>query len=302
MNSSTTSSFILFIFVFFSQSIQTLSQAQERLIEVPLESKIFDFYGPRVHQPIRFNLNEKDFKGTTGFGSETYIGSIILDYQQYYYSEYLKGNYTKDRFQSIMNIYKLDTVNVIKGYTKSFVSVLVALNGSKKIIVVDKNNDYDFSNDNIYTYDKFDKSLLDKNFLINGCPSIPVEYEKTSNGQIFKKLKYIKVNPFDSEWRFKDELDNRRQVFISNGRIKRGIFNYQNNSYEILISFPDQFVNESVENSFFQINGILESYDNHKWVSSNKSKILDGHEFKLIEIKDGEDTAKISILPSSRMP
>ncbi len=111
------------------------------------------------------------------------------------YQEYLSGRLSREDFEEYVTTYKIDTTGFAKYNVKDGFHVYVGLDYAlqKKYVVVDADNDNDFSNDSLYSFNIKDHDVdsVIKKAVIHA--KIPIEYY--DNGLVASTISRIELLP-----------------------------------------------------------------------------------------------------------
>lgn len=179
--------------------LYTLSYAQKNIIELPISAK--NGIGPFIMSMSRISPNsedknnfwEKTYLKTTGIPSnwiDAKKGDIETDMHQSIYQNYLLGNITYDRYESLQKSWNWipDTLNLSKKPLKCKIAFAYGKDESGKTkMVVDANNNLTFSDDIIFTPAEGE---MDSKFNIDSLivkNAILVSYERISGNKIIQE-------------------------------------------------------------------------------------------------------------------
>ena len=278
--------------------------SQEQRINVKLVSSDYSFPGPRISQPLLFTKGMKAFKGVDRLGSEYYVGEYVLDERQYYHDGALSGRFKPEFAQKVRDIYQIKAENQCIQEAKSFLGVLVAWEENIKYVILDADNNHDFSNDSIYAFNSLDTTLTNRKMRDYYLyPSIPISYEHCINAELITLDKVIKFSPFnDGDWNHPNLEVERKQIYIGNGRLKTGSFRFNNSTYEIYVAFTGQSLYETKERAQILIKSVFEPYDITKWKTSTKNFLRDRYTFKLEKLDEGAFELELSVEKDDAIP
>jgi thiol-disulfide isomerase/thioredoxin len=145
-------------------------------------------------------------------GMPTQMDSFRLDFlpfdvQQFYYDRLKRG---KISYAEILKRTRsgMDTSVLSKDFIKYRVGVFSGIKGNIKTIILDANNNLDFSDDRVL---KFDTAYQPKGNLrdfVDSLPTVEVKFEVFNGGKIQTKTKSVKVFPFSKGYSNTSKLDN----------------------------------------------------------------------------------------------
>ena len=187
--------------------------SQEK-ISVKLEKKQMNDEIGGVSTPLIFSKNFEDFKGLFILTEpdSTWLGKIVLDREQFWYGKAMEENPKENYFKNRIMQYKIDTTNLILSKTKSFIGVLVNLKNNKKTIIMDTNNNHDFSDDfeYIYPFKSYDNLISFQNYKEQLTQK--VYFERVINKEKLLKFEFIQLIPFSIDYNFPTEIEKRISV------------------------------------------------------------------------------------------
>jgi len=132
--------------------------AQNNLIEVPVRS--VDGAGPFYIGASPLDYNEENNphneyrKGKPDNWKDSKEGRIIVDFTQYYYQNYRSGKITEEEYQDIQDRWKrkIDSTQLSESPVKCTFGYVTGIQPNGEMgIIIDSNNNNDFSDDKAYT-------------------------------------------------------------------------------------------------------------------------------------------------------
>jgi hypothetical protein len=140
--------FSLNIFVLLSCS----QQKNEIIIKLDQENGFGMFrQGKRVIWPSEFIL---DYQGVPNDIKEYVVRYMPLQNDQHYFNLYRNKQIDLKQFQSYSSRYNIDTTNLTREFIDSKLLILTGTNqNNKRVIIIDSDNDKDFSDEKINEYD-----------------------------------------------------------------------------------------------------------------------------------------------------
>ncbi|WP_373513603.1 TlpA family protein disulfide reductase [Persicitalea sp.] len=167
----------------------------------------------RYISPLRGMDDLSKFKGILRDTLESDI--FVLNFQrcQSDYTNLLKGYYSKDYFNKIVDIHKLDTINVYqeKDIVNSLPVFSTILPNNRKVIIPDLNGNNDFSDDRKY---EFTITNFDQEFSMDSLETLEFNYDYYHQGQLYKRSLKFKLAPTDKAYSFKDPRMKRLTVYF----------------------------------------------------------------------------------------
>ena len=193
----------LFIFLF-SLSIYGQSKS-DNIIELPVE--INEGYGPFKPIAARVNLGSREDEGNPwknvyikakGVPEEwVYVrhGNIDIDIYQLVYQSFHSGKITPDFYNQITHIWDWtpDSDRLSKKPVKSTIAVVSGIDPTgQKVMIVDRNNNNDFSDDAVIVTDivNIDEGLDDETVLKN---MFSISYERLQDNKVVEKSANLSV-------------------------------------------------------------------------------------------------------------
>ena len=143
------------------------------------------------------------------------IGIAAINVYQLWYSEYVRGKRDRATFLKSVRDYGIDTTTLSRNFIKSYVGIFSGLKGSKKIVVVDSNNNHDFLDDTVYAFDTLTVEKRYRDDSLELAPTVLVRYEFFSNNRIVQKQTAVKLKPFDLAYSYPNKLTEKLQVYRS---------------------------------------------------------------------------------------
>lgn len=219
-------SFLEFVFIFKSYG-QT---SQNILLTLNQRFGIADFT-PMTYLTNIYNQNSMNFDSSKSFSGipNDLIKKIIkeVDFQptQSMYELYLrlKGALPKAALISELQKYHTDTLDLSTIPIKHMVYFLIGINkDGRRVLIIDRNNNLDFSDDNRIEYD----SILDTNVQIN--------YQYYYKGRINNHVANIKIGTFGSGIiHYRDNAEQNLFLTMRQNEFQETNFKYQNENYII---------------------------------------------------------------------
>jgi thiol-disulfide isomerase/thioredoxin len=114
------------------------------------------------------------------------------------YKNYKARNISKDYFERIFKNSPFDTTFYQKNPIKSSVYCISGLKGSKKVIVVDANNNLDFADDQVFEFDTATYFVPFQKMDMGLLPVIEIAYEVYDGKQVFLRKTPTRILPFNS--------------------------------------------------------------------------------------------------------
>ena len=170
------------------------------------------------------------------------IGIAAINVYQLWYSEYVRGKRDRATFLKSVRDYGIDTTTLSRNFIKSYVGIFSGLKGSKKIVVVDSNNNHDFLDDTVYAFDTLTVEKRYRDDSLELAPTVLFRYEFFSNNRIVQKQTAVKLKPFDLAYSYPNKLTEKLQVYTLSYRQSQGTFSIRDTTFKVVIapSVPGQ--------------------------------------------------------------
>lgn len=150
------------------------------------------------------------------------IRELDLQPLQRKYQEYLAGSITEEEFLR-MTGNNLDSSHYSRVPIKQSVSILVGLRAETKIVIVDGNRNYDFGDDQVFTFDTMVAEAERIAFMSgemgqvlryrDSLPNTLANFEYFYRGKVISSDILLKINPFNSMVRHKDPFIKKLSVY-----------------------------------------------------------------------------------------
>lgn len=267
-------------------------------IKVSLELSKISSEISGISAPI---LYKNDFENYTGMEytlDSLWIGRIILNREQYWFDQSKLKDSLYDYYLKQIAAYKIDTINLSASPVKTYVSVLVKVKNGRKVIIVDSNNNHDFSDDDvsIYTF-KTDKLFYENYENINVSK---VRYQKLDSNIVKDYFLEIKVKPYDKDYNYGNKIDSVKAVYFKPVNFFRGKFTVENDNLEVQIARNRMigFKNDpnDYEYSITPVNQRAKSYD---WVRFKQKIKVNNTILEITDFQADKQIVTISKRPAS---
>jgi thiol-disulfide isomerase/thioredoxin len=181
-----------------------------------------------------------DYKGIPDDIKEFAVRSIPLQSGQYYWDLYKKGEIAKERFANIVNRFQLDTAQLASiSYDYQVIAAIGTNQKGNRIIIIDSDNDEDFSDERILEY-KFPASREEQKKIDDSLPTIVTKYQYYCEGRIIDKTIRLKPSPYkgslDLVYETSNETEKKYDLFISIPEYRKGKITINQTKYAVLIS------------------------------------------------------------------
>ena len=288
-------SFIALVIIFCS-SVTTAQTGDTLKVSLKASFALRDLH-TRVTVPVTKQVNKK-YKGYPT--CEAYqIGACILNRGQFIYDEYRRGNKSYNDLLAAISRYKIDTNSLTRQYIRTCVNIFSGLKKNKKIIIIDLNNDNDFSDDITYEFDTLSTNKWFKGDTMEVLPLVHVNYEVLENNEIKQRHTYIRVKPYDYSYTYDNDLDRKLAVYTINSVSKIGVFSINGEEFKVNLCLSPKGILEKFSNSYYYKIQRGELYYKMEVYEQNKNEVVVfGHTFKAIDYKLDGDVETLLLLYS----
>jgi thiol-disulfide isomerase/thioredoxin len=258
--------------ILFSTAFIFCSRAQNNDIVISL--KPVNGYGEFTPgRMIIFPENDSiQYRGVPNNIREFVVRSMSLQNVLSYWNLYKKGKIDKERFLKISTELNIDTSKLTEAPVDYQVIILTGTNQKgNRIIIVDSDNNEDFSNDKILEFE-YPISIEKQKAIENSLQSILTHYEYYFEDKIIKKQISLKPSPYRGSlglnYNTTNEIERKYDLFVSVPEYRKGEINLNNTNYEVFVS--NGFTSQSFTN---RKTSIFFSIKNGKQVSELKGDI-----------------------------
>lgn len=211
------------------------------------------------HQDLVVNLNSQDgygvfrpertivwpsdesieYKNVPDGIDEYVVRGLPLQYGQFLWNQHLNKKISNKRFKDMVNYYKIDTSRLCNSDVDCEVLFLTGTRSGKRIIIVDSDNDEDFSNEKILEYD-YPLSEDKQKEIDNNLPVVTAQYEYFENSRIETRKAKIMPSPYKGRlglsFNTNNEIEKKYFLFASLPEYKKGSFSIDRLNYEVFVS------------------------------------------------------------------
>lgn len=221
---------ILFLFpsLIFCQNIDTLT----------VDLRIASGYGPFFFSFKNTSVvtkDSQDFKGLESLGPEIMIWRLHIQNGLTLFRKFQSGEVTEEEFYRRMGK-DVDLNNFTTDPVNSYVYYLVKRDSSEKIVIVDANQNLDFSDDQVFHFG-LDLEAKEKEIFTmadpkagaeyrNSLPTVLAQYQYFYQGQLRSDSAWMKINPFNSMIQSRDSLENKLRATLE-------LYQYRTGSFEL---------------------------------------------------------------------
>ncbi|MFD2572959.1 TlpA family protein disulfide reductase [Spirosoma soli] len=218
------------------------------------------------------------------------IGYTVIDKFQFWYSSYKSGKRDSKKFLSEINAYDIDTNTLSKKSIRSSVPIFSGLTGSKKIVIVDANNNNDFSDDLSYEFDTLTTEKRYKGDTLELAPLIRVKYESFVSNKVTDKYTYIRLKPYDIAYSYPTEIQRQLTVYTVPFVHREGIFNAGGVDFQVSLINSSKTHIDNYTRFYIKIKQAGQEYDytQEAPLTNGETSVVNGHIFKILSCnKDG---------------
>ena len=272
--------------------INTLAFSQE-IIKVSL-SKSINLLGQINTTTAPFKTSE-NFDGYRNYPkiSNRWIGKLAFQREQFWYNESRKNSVDAEFYQNKLFENKVDISLLSMDEIKCYVGVFVGLVGNKKTIVVDANNNHDFSDDMLVEYDISDISKYTNEYRIL-FPVYKIEYEHFDK-KIYNKIEYVKIYPADVSYTYKTPEEETKAIYFTSFGYYFGAFNYEKQAYKVAVSNQLLWPKYELKGVDFSIKKKEHLHIYHDWFKYNQNTTIDNNTFEVLDYDFITDSITIKI-------
>jgi thiol-disulfide isomerase/thioredoxin len=267
--------------------------AQEKiLIKVPIKSiiGIQNLYSrnttrlkPRINQLFDYKTNNLVY-------DQVAIAFYPFQYNQYLFERYKINRKNGQEFLEKLNNDKVDTLLLSQKKVNCYVGVFVGLTKNKKCIIVDANNNHDFTDDTVIEYDTTTVSRDYSKDSISLAPTHAVKYEIYKNNTIYSNVGYIKLLPYHSSYSYPDKIEAQMSVYVVPYQHKEGFFSFLGTEYKAIISPGYSKLDVTLDTYKVNIELKDKVYQSQNFVKTNSLLNVDKHYFQPLNFNEKGDT------------
>ncbi|MFY0603130.1 MAG: TlpA family protein disulfide reductase [Flavobacteriaceae bacterium] len=191
--------------------------------------------GKAIIMPSRDSIEHKGVPTTI---KEYVVRSYSLQRFQSLFYKYKKANKS---FAKIAKRYKIDTTKLSTRYVDTEILILVGtINEGQRIIIVDTDNDEDFRNEKILTYD-FPLPVENQKEILEKLPTVEASFEYYHGQKIESRKVLLKPSPYKGSMGMsfsmsKNKLEKKYSLFISIPEFKKGNIEVDGIKYNLAIA------------------------------------------------------------------
>lgn len=225
--------------------------------------------------------------------SNRWLGKLSFQNDQFWYNESRKNSIDAEFYKKKLIVNKVDTTHLSINEIKCYVGVFLGLTGSKRTIIVDANNNHDFSDDMLIEYDVSDISKYDDEYR-KQFPIYKIEYEYFDN-KTYKKEEYVKVYPAHKAYTYKNVEDENKAIYFTSFGFYSGIFNHDKQSYKVAISNLRSWPKHEMKGVDFSIKKKSQLHVYNDWFKYNQNTTIDDNRFEVLDYDFINDNLTIKV-------
>ncbi|KJD34732.1 hypothetical protein PK35_02960 [Tamlana nanhaiensis] len=215
----------------------------QQILNKYFESDIFQILSPVIvdslKKPKFYSEKLKRFKGIPNLDSFHLI-TKNFDKNLLMLDLYSSKTISKEEFLVNTNGVDLDTTNLLASKIKYSFNAISGFKGGKQILIADLNNDFDFSDERVFSFPKDSSITFSDPTLIKNLPVLKFKYQQLVNGKLVWTNQKIKFYP-NEDHSFKYLL-------------MKGVINSTHNKYTAEILFQNSWIGKkTIENVPFTI-------------------------------------------------
>jgi len=291
------------LFIFFSCS------QREKTIEIKLyENEGFGVFR-QSQSIISPNRMELTYTGVPDDIEEYVVRVISMQPEQLYWELYQKGILNAEQISNIMTQFATDTTQLADRDYKHKVLILIGTNNKgKRVIIPDKNNDQDFSNDKIFEYEY--PLVIDKQLEVEKTlPAVEVNVQLFVRNEIIDHTVNLVLSPYETfrriTYNVENEVEQKYHLFASIPMHKKGSVVLRNKPYNIYVANQFRTPLYTEENTqIFIVPDTIEPSQRKGDIPGSIGDIinLDGFDYKIESISPLGERIKLSYLGENQNP
>ncbi len=206
--------------------------------DIVVDLKSSQGYGPFTPRQIIIwpTSTKLDYRNVPDDIQEYVVRKLDFQPEQSYWHRYLNKEVSPEKFEKYISDYGIDTTKLTKDYVDSEVLFLIGTKSNKRVIIIDSDNDGDFSNESILEY-VYPLDIKRQKEISKTLPAIRTQYEIFDDNNIISKNILIKPSPYKGSlgigFSTDNEIEKKYYLFASFPEYKKGSFTVNNNNYEI---------------------------------------------------------------------
>jgi len=162
------------------------------------------------------------------------VSTLNTDYYKFIYDMYKQGFINKDKFIKS----KIDSTSQAKKPEQRQLLVAVKFDKTKQYLIVDENNNKDFTDDKINIFDKDFRISANYSSKTKNLPLYNFRYWNKNNNDIIYHNRKIVVYPSLNDVHFRssnNEIQKKSRLIMKFKDYWKGVINYKNNNYQVAI-------------------------------------------------------------------
>lgn len=169
-----------------------------------------------------------------GLNDSMIVSTLNTDYYKFLYDMYKQGFINKDKFIKS----KIDSISQAKKPKQRQLLVAVRFDKTKQYIIVDENNNKDFTDDKINVFDKNFRISANYSSETKNLPLYNFRYSNKKNDDIIYLNRKIVVYPSLNDIHFRpsnNEIQKKSRLIMKLKDYWKGEIKYKNNNYQVAV-------------------------------------------------------------------
>ena len=232
-------------------------------LEITLnESEGFGVFFPSqsVLSPAREQLS---YTGVLENIVEYVVRTISMQPEQDFWMSYKKGDMSAEQFGNLMTHFEIDTLLLTDKAVNHKVKILIGTNDQgKRVIIPDRNNDRDFSNDEVFEYD-YPLDIEKQLEVHNALPVIDAEVQLFVENELIDHTVKLVLSPYERTSRITyhtaSDTEKKYHLFASMPVHRQGSVKIDNVTYTVHVAndFRGPLYNRSNTRVFISPDSIM---------------------------------------------
>jgi len=260
-------------------------------VKLAKQINLLDQIGTKT-APLKTSDNFNDFVNYPNILNK-WLGKLPFQKEQFWYNESRKNSIDAEFYRNKIIENKVDTTLLTMNEIKCYVGVFLGLSGNKRTIIVDSNNNHDFSDDMLIEYDVSDISKYNDIYRMQ-FPIYKIEYEYFDK-KIYNKTEYVKIYPAHNSYTYKNIEDENKAIYSTSFGFYSGTFNVDKQSYKVALSNPRSWPKYEIKGIDFSIKKKEQLHNYKDMFKYNQSITIDDNRFEILDYNFVNDNLTIKI-------
>jgi thiol-disulfide isomerase/thioredoxin len=253
----------------------------------------------RSTTPILLFSDFNNYRGIDFTHDSLWIGRIVLNREQYWFDQSKLKDSLHSYYLEKIKDYDIDTAKLSKSPLKTYIPILVKIKNGRKIIIVDSNNNHDFSDDDLINYSFKIEKLFYENY--DNINAFRVRFEKLEGYKINNYFMDFKLKPFDSAYTYKNKIDSISAVYFTPATYLRGILKLDNENYIVSVCKVAGigFMEKSTFYSYSVVpeNQRIRHFD---WIKFNQNFKINNNISEIVQFSSDKKAVSFKIRPATK--